>query len=91
MLLDDQQRPVQGHGNIASHILVDYKKLLGEKVSWVPIDSEVLTQGPTVTPTYGAELMRPVSEGEVKSALWSIANNKAPEPDGYTSVFFKEC
>ncbi|XP_035838027.1 uncharacterized protein LOC118485720 [Helianthus annuus] len=35
-------------------------------------------------------MIRSVTEGEIKEAMFSIAGNKAPDPDGYTSVFFKK-
>ncbi|GJX80225.1 reverse transcriptase domain, reverse transcriptase zinc-binding domain protein [Tanacetum coccineum] len=35
-------------------------------------------------------MVRPVLDGEVKNAMFSIGNNKAPGTDWYTSKFFKE-
>ncbi|GKD29751.1 hypothetical protein Tco_1240529 [Tanacetum coccineum] len=36
------------------------------------------------------DMTRPVTRQEVKSALFSMGNDKAPGPDGYTVAFFKE-
>ncbi|GKB88880.1 hypothetical protein Tco_0961152, partial [Tanacetum coccineum] len=36
------------------------------------------------------EMVRNVSRQEVKSALFSMGNDKSPSPDGYTTAFFKE-
>ncbi|XP_021991697.1 uncharacterized protein LOC110888476 [Helianthus annuus] len=34
-------------------------------------------------------MVRPVTLEEIKSAMFSIGNDKAPGPDGYTAAFFK--
>ncbi|XP_022019347.1 uncharacterized protein LOC110919383 [Helianthus annuus] len=34
-------------------------------------------------------MVRQVSDAEIKAAMFSISGNKAPGPDGYTSIFFK--
>ncbi|XP_021996310.1 uncharacterized protein LOC110893512 [Helianthus annuus] len=35
-------------------------------------------------------MVRPITREEVKSAMFSIGDDKAPGPDGYTSVFFQK-
>ena len=35
-------------------------------------------------------MVRDVTDEEIKGAMFSIDGNKAPGPDGYTSVFFKK-
>ncbi|KAF5815085.1 hypothetical protein HanXRQr2_Chr03g0118881 [Helianthus annuus] len=34
-------------------------------------------------------MVRQVTQEEVKAVMFSIGENKAPGPDGYTSAFFK--
>ncbi|GJV72227.1 hypothetical protein Tco_1492222 [Tanacetum coccineum] len=36
-------------------------------------------------------MVRNVTRQEVKDALFSMGNDKAPGPDGFTAAFFKEC
>ncbi|GKF71287.1 hypothetical protein Tco_0207401, partial [Tanacetum coccineum] len=40
-------------------------------------------------PETAEELVIPVSDDEIKKALFDIEDNKASGPDGYTSKFFK--
>ncbi|KAL0284387.1 UNVERIFIED_CONTAM: hypothetical protein Sradi_7200500 [Sesamum radiatum] len=43
----------------------------------------------TLTPTEADMLSAPVTGAEIKEALFDIAEDSAPGPDGYTSAFFK--
>ncbi|GJW08210.1 hypothetical protein Tco_1570633 [Tanacetum coccineum] len=36
------------------------------------------------------DMIRDVSEQEIKDAIFSIGNDKSPGPDGFTAAFFKE-
>lgn len=36
------------------------------------------------------ELIRDIDLGEIRSALFSIKDDKTPGPDGYSSCFFKK-
>ena len=66
-----------------------YRNLLGSSVECNDIDMEVINRGPLVSLSQNEDLTRPVLEMEIKEALWSIGEDKAPGPDGYSSCFFK--
>ncbi|GKA67296.1 putative RNA-directed DNA polymerase, eukaryota, reverse transcriptase zinc-binding domain protein [Tanacetum coccineum] len=36
------------------------------------------------------QMIRPVTNAEIKTAMFDIGDDKAPGPDGYTSMFFKK-
>lgn len=38
-----------------------------------------------------SSLLLPITDDEIKSALFSIPDNKSPGPDGYNAFFFKHC
>ncbi|XP_021994704.1 uncharacterized protein LOC110891319 [Helianthus annuus] len=42
-----------------------------------------------VNPSDAEHMIRPVTVEEVKKAMFSIGNDKAPGPDGFTAAFFK--
>uniref|UniRef100_A0A803NLH2 Reverse transcriptase n=1 Tax=Cannabis sativa TaxID=3483 RepID=A0A803NLH2_CANSA len=46
---------------------------------------------PSITALQNIELLRPVSEEEVKSALFQMHPDKSPGPDGLTLGFFQKC
>uniref|UniRef100_A0A803NES3 Reverse transcriptase domain-containing protein n=1 Tax=Chenopodium quinoa TaxID=63459 RepID=A0A803NES3_CHEQI len=50
----------------------------------------VIQEGHVLTDLQRIALCRPFTEENVKGAVWSIDDDKAPWPDGYTSKFFKE-
>ncbi|KAJ6925333.1 hypothetical protein NC651_009871 [Populus alba x Populus x berolinensis] len=44
-----------------------------------------------IPPTSVSSLIQPFTSEEIKRALFSIPDDKAPGPDGFTSYFFKKC
>lgn len=44
-----------------------------------------------IPPTSVPSLIQPITLEEIKRALFSIPDDKAPGPDGFTSYFFKKC
>ncbi|XP_071705361.1 uncharacterized protein [Rutidosis leptorrhynchoides] len=43
-----------------------------------------------LSPIQALDMICPVTDNEVKAAIFEIGEDKAPGPDGYTSVFFKK-
>eukprot|EP00253_Pinus_taeda_P032290 PITA_32290 len=53
---------------------------------------EILGSIPSlVTEDQNALLLRKFTEQEIEETIFSMATNKAPEPDGFTIEFFKAC
>lgn len=67
-----------------------YKKLLGTKNCCTSIDKEVVRNGPLVPPDNKSDLIKPVTNLEIKEVLMCIGNDKSPGPDGYNSLFYKK-
>jgi hypothetical protein len=67
-----------------------YQNLFGTSSSTTPIDDVVVHSGPCLNETHFDFLLAPVSNDVIKEALFSIGNDKAPRPDGYSSSFFKK-
>ncbi|XP_020243178.1 uncharacterized protein LOC109821400 [Asparagus officinalis] len=63
--------------------------LLGTSVATSPPDRNIIKTGPCLTETQVRDLSKPVSKEEIKEAIFSMSDNKAPGPDGYSASFFK--
>jgi len=64
-----------------------YQSLLGTSSAISPIDEDVVHSGPCLDTTHSDFLLAPVTNETIKEALFSVGNNKAPGPDGF-SLFF---
>ncbi|XP_074297012.1 uncharacterized protein LOC141627683 [Silene latifolia] len=67
-----------------------YQQLLGESADLKPFNAAVVKKGSICTDEHWQILLSPVTNEEIKEALFSIPNHKAPGPDGYSSAFFKD-
>ena len=67
-----------------------YKGLLGTKGGCIELNRDMVAQGKKLDPEQAQILIHPVTEEEIKKALFSIGDDKAPGPDGYSSYFFKK-
>ena len=66
-----------------------YQALIGSLKATILIDVEVALIGPCLDDNSHTILLAPVSNAVIKEALYSNGNDKATDPDGYTSFFFK--
>jgi hypothetical protein len=67
-----------------------YKELLGTSKHTIPLRAEVVQNGACINVDSHAYLLAPVTADDIKQVLFSMDDNKAPGPDGYTSAFFKK-
>ncbi|XP_074267269.1 uncharacterized protein LOC141590593 [Silene latifolia] len=67
-----------------------YKYVLGTEVSTDPVNHQIIKRGRVCSESHWEQLLSPVTPQEIKTAIFSIPDHKAPGPDGYTSSFFKD-
>ncbi|XP_074299534.1 uncharacterized protein LOC141630656 [Silene latifolia] len=67
-----------------------YKGLLGTSTEVKHVKPGVIKSGQCLTDEQREMLSAPVTDEEIKAAMFSIPGTKAPGPDGYSSQFFKD-
>ncbi|KAJ6973799.1 hypothetical protein NC653_033969 [Populus alba x Populus x berolinensis] len=67
-----------------------YQNLLGSSKTIVPLDSAVIHSGPCLPANSHGFLLAPFSQEDIRMAVFSIGNDKAPGLDGYSSLFYKQ-
>ncbi|GKB85817.1 RNA-directed DNA polymerase, eukaryota, reverse transcriptase zinc-binding domain protein [Tanacetum coccineum] len=73
-------------GDKVAEAFVDhFKKFLGTKYVVQPLSSIDITFGKTLSEEEANEMIRMVSDEEIKEPIYNIDSNKASGPDGYTS------
>lgn len=74
---------------IAQEVIAFYEKLFGiASTQLQPVKNKVLQRGPILNEQDKLILCQPVTEEEIRIALYSISDQKAPGPDGYGFKFF---
>ncbi|KAL0364164.1 UNVERIFIED_CONTAM: hypothetical protein Sangu_0514000 [Sesamum angustifolium] len=76
--------------DIAQEFINFYTSLLGIEHQTRLVDNGVFHWGPSLTSELASDLCRAVTPTEIKIVVFQISDNKAPDPDGYTSFFFKK-
>lgn len=66
-----------------------YSNLFGVEKRTQPIDRSIIESGYCLNCDENKCLVRPITDVEIMKAIWDIASEKAPGPDGYPSEFFK--
>ncbi|XP_071727577.1 uncharacterized protein [Rutidosis leptorrhynchoides] len=78
-------------GNDVPHVFVKhYIDFLGTNSTCMrmPIDQSMFDS--KLSTDVATFMVRPVTDGEIKAAIFDIGDDKASGPDGYTSTFFKK-
>ncbi|KAE8654001.1 COP9 signalosome complex subunit 4-like [Hibiscus syriacus] len=92
VLINNEGKRLESYDDMANEIIHYFKKQLGTSdPNVLPSDSNFLKNLlrfslPSETAT---ELTKIISAEEIKEALFSKGNDKAPGPDGFTPMFFK--
>ncbi|CAH9051380.1 unnamed protein product [Cuscuta epithymum] len=73
-------------GDVFVNFFVD---LFGSHVDTLDLDHSVLSIGPLIEPAAHDGLLAPITDKEIKDALFDIGDDKALGPDGFSSAFFK--
>ncbi|KAL2240836.1 UNVERIFIED_CONTAM: hypothetical protein Sindi_0724800 [Sesamum indicum] len=76
---------------VAHEFVSYYQNLLGGTRRWLSVDIRYLRPWARhcITDEEANQLLLPLSAEDVKQAVFDIADDKAPGPDGYSSRFFK--
>ncbi|XP_020266029.1 uncharacterized protein LOC109841500 [Asparagus officinalis] len=75
--------------DIISEFIQYYKKLLGTIIPTTPPDPVVISKGPILSSNQRIELSKPVTREEIRQAVFTMSDGKAPGPDGFSASFFK--
>ncbi|GKD05219.1 protein LAZ1 [Tanacetum coccineum] len=81
---------VEVSGNLVQDVFVShYQSFLGTNLVCDDLDTMGLFDK-KVSELSNENMTRPVTNEEIKKAMFGIGDDKAPGPDGYTSTFFKK-
>ncbi|XP_074298987.1 uncharacterized protein LOC141629981 [Silene latifolia] len=86
---DQYDQTQQGLDNVTNAFVDYYTSLLGTATPAEQMDASFLSKGETLNAEDWFTLLAPVNKQEIKDALFSIDPNKSPDPDGFSSGFFK--
>ncbi|KAJ8425089.1 LOW QUALITY PROTEIN: hypothetical protein Cgig2_034025 [Carnegiea gigantea] len=89
-LQNSQGQYKEGFERVGHIMFQFYKILLGSQPgSRNQLDHSIITLGPVLTKEQQIQLCKDFSDRDIREAFFSIPNTKSPDPDGYTSGFFK--
>ncbi|OWM81999.1 hypothetical protein CDL15_Pgr001572 [Punica granatum] len=92
VLYTDVGQKLEDPSLIADEAVRFYQKLLGTTdpvVNGGDVSTLQSLLNYKVLENFARDLINPVTEDEIKSALWSMNGDRAPGLDGYTAQFFK--
>ncbi|KAL2923400.1 LINE-1 retrotransposable element ORF2 protein [Bienertia sinuspersici] len=69
-----------------------YMDLLGKRMEGrLSVQADIVESGPVLTELQQTALIQPLTDREIKQALFSIHGDKAPGPDGFGTHFLRNC
>ncbi|XP_057953981.1 uncharacterized protein LOC131148278 [Malania oleifera] len=78
------------YSQVAKEFVKFYEMLLGKKQTCSSLDPLVVDTGPVLSEARRISMTIPISDQEIRDALFSIEDGKSPGPDGYSACFFKQ-
>ncbi|XP_074271506.1 uncharacterized protein LOC141595438 [Silene latifolia] len=63
---------------------------VGETVPTAKGNAKIIKKEAICTDAHWALLLKPITDAEIKAAIFSIPEHKSPGPDGYSSAFYKD-
>nr|GEV89462.1 hypothetical protein [Tanacetum cinerariifolium] len=89
MTIGNEERVRFESKDVAYQIFKHFEEFLGKSslVHDLTCRSEIFIN--KLNPEEAERMVRPISESEIKNAMFKIDDSKAPGPDGYTSRFYK--
>ncbi|GKE43373.1 hypothetical protein Tco_1470657, partial [Tanacetum coccineum] len=75
---------------VAFQFINHFKNFLGINVPVTPITNCEAIFTTKLSNEDASQIIKPITDSEIKKAMFSIGDNKAPGPDGYSAKFFKE-
>ncbi|XP_024962715.1 uncharacterized protein LOC112502927 [Cynara cardunculus var. scolymus] len=77
------------HQDVPKAFINHFEGILGTSNMLVPPSMVDCSFAHSLSLSESLHLIRPISDMEIKDALFDIGNDKAPRPDGFSSKFFK--
>lgn len=88
---DNQGQLIQDPEGVADCIRQYYVQLLGcSSTRRSRVNQIVMDMGARLSIEQQLLLIKPFTDQDIKRAIWDIADNKSPGPDGFGSGFFKK-
>ena len=78
----------EGSG-VANALVAHYEKFLGCSGPEIVFHSDGIFKN-KLSMSKAQQMIEPVTDDEIKKAMFSIGDNKAPGPDGFSALFFKK-
>ncbi|XP_020266944.1 uncharacterized protein LOC109842484 [Asparagus officinalis] len=86
VLYNSQGDRITDGEEIIKEFISYYKNLMGTAIPTVKTESHVIQNGTCLSPFQVSDLSKPVTSDEIRSAIFSMSDNKAPGPDGLAVI-----